>query len=145
MADKGHPQTLVASHPGNQNALSHGVYSRSGAALEPRVQELAAAILAEPHVDGIDEIGAVEVAKLTALIEAIDAELAEHGLTRGKSRDPRGLLDLRQRYSRRLAEWLDRYGMTPRGRAEWARTFGEAESLADTIKRKREEATNASK
>ena len=139
---QGHADTLVASHPDNQHALLSGVYSRTGKALEPRVQELAAAIMAEPHTAAIDELGAVEIAKLTAFIEAIDADVAERGLSR-KNGEPRGVLDLRLRASRRLAEWLDRYGMSPKARADWARALAEGESYAATVRRKRQEAERA--
>lgn len=136
MNPEGHSRTLVASHPGNQNATRRGIYSRTGAALEPRVQELTEAIMAEPHTTEIDRLGATELAKLIALLEAIDAELAERGLTR-KSGEPRGLVDLRLRASRRLAEWLDRYGATPLARATWARQLAEG-GLAAEIARRRE-------
>src|SRR3954465_15972396 len=98
MNPEGHTETLVASHPGNASAVKSGVYSRSGAPLAPRVQELADAIMAEPHTAPIDELGAVEIAKLMATIEAIDADLDERGLTR-RNGDPRALVDLRLRAS----------------------------------------------
>lgn len=44
------------------------------------------------------------------------------------------------RASRRLVEWLDRYGATPKGRAEWARQLAEGESFAETLRRRREAA-----
>lgn len=142
MNEGGTPSTLVASQPGNRNALRSGVYSRTGAPLEPRVRELAEAIMEEPHTARLDEVGAVEIAKLVAMVEAMDADLAERGLTK-KNGEPRGLIDLRLRATRRLADWLDRYGMTPKGRAEWARQLAEGESLAQAIRRKREEAERA--
>jgi len=49
---------------------------------------------------------------------------------------------MRLRASRRLAEWADRYGMTPQGRADWLRQLAESETLAETIRRRREEARN---
>ncbi len=75
--------------------------------------------MAAPHTAELDEIGAVEIGRLEALIEAIDSDLFERGLT-GKRGEPRALIDLRLRASRRLAEWCDRYGLNPQGRAEWA-------------------------
>jgi hypothetical protein len=138
MNEKGHPATLVPSHPGNTNAMKSGVYSRTGAPLEPRVQELVDALMAEPHTDRIDEIGAREIAKLIATIEAIDNDLAENGLTR-KNGEPRGLIDLRLRATKRLADWLDRYGATPLARATWAKQLASGASLADDIARRRRE------
>jgi hypothetical protein len=119
MNEHGHPQTLVASHPGNQNRLRHGVWSADRKALEPRAREIAERILDAPHVGEVDEIGAVEIGRLEALIEAIDADIAERGLT-GKGGNVRSIVDLRLRASRRLVEWLDRYGLNPQARAEWA-------------------------
>ncbi len=43
----GHPQTLQASHPGNLNAVRHGVYS--GRVLAPRAREIADALMDLPH------------------------------------------------------------------------------------------------
>ena len=119
----GHAQTLQASQPGNSNRLRHGVWSANRQALEPRAREIAEGILAEPHVADIDELGAVEIGRLEALIEAIDADLAERGLTY-KRGDARSLIDLRLRASRLLAEWLTRFGLTPQARADWAAKLG---------------------
>lgn len=103
----GHPPTLRASQPGNTNRLRHGVWSADRQALEPRAREIAERILEAPHTVELDEIGAAEIGKLEALIEAIDSDLAERGLT-NKRGDARSLVDLRLRASRRLAEWLGR-------------------------------------
>lgn len=133
----GHPQTLQARHPGNTSRLRHGVWSDNRAALEPRAQEIAEGILAEPHVAEIDEVGAVEIGRLEALIEAIDADLAERGLT-NKRGEARSLVDIRLRASRRLAEWLDRYGLTPLSRASWAAKLA-APSFAELVAQRRRE------
>jgi hypothetical protein len=82
----------------------------------------------------LDEIGAVEIGRLEALIEAIDRDLAERGLTT-RGGNSRRLLDLRLRASRRLAEWLDRYGMTPHARAEWAARLARP-SFAEEVERR---------
>ena len=137
MNQKGHPPTLQPSQPANRNRLQHGVYSANRTALEPRAREIAEGILAEPHVAEIDEIGAVEIGRLEALIEAIDADLAERGLT-NKRGDSRSLVDLRLRASRRLAEWLDRYGLTPHARAEWAAKLARP-SFAEMVEQRRRE------
>jgi len=130
----GYPATLEPRHPGNANAAAHGVYSAR--LREPRAQEIADAIMAEPHTAAIDWIGAGEIGRLEALIEALDAAIAAKGIVR--SDKVRSLVDLRLRASRRLAEWLDRYGMTPKGRAEWARQLAEG-GLAAEIARRRAE------
>jgi hypothetical protein len=86
----GHPSTLRASHPGNTSRLRHGVWSANRQALEPGAQEIAEAILAEPHVAAIDEIGAVEIGRLEALIEAVDRDLGELALEVEAGRGARG-------------------------------------------------------
>jgi hypothetical protein len=134
--ENGHPQTLVPSHPGNRNAQRSGVFSRRSLAEDPAVRELAAEIMAQPHVADLDEIGAVEIARLMVLIDRIDADLAERGITRGKAGEARTLLDLRLRSSRRLGEWLDKYGATPLARATWAKQLAEG-GLAAEIARRR--------
>ena len=121
----GHPSTLVARHPGNTNRLQHGVFSADRRALEPRAREIAERVLEAPHTIELDEIGAAEIGRLQALIEAVDADIAARGLT-GKRGDVRAIVDLRLRASRRLAEWLDRYGLNPHARAEWAQRMASA-------------------
>ena len=134
---EGHPSTLVHVHPGNQNATRHGVYG-DGSALEPRVQELVAAIQAEPHTAPIDELGAREVARLVAMIEACDEDIAARGLTNSKGQ-VRTIVDLRLRASGRLQTWLDRYGATPLARASWAKELATG-GLAAEIARRRQAA-----
>ena len=135
MNREGHPETLEPSHPENTNNLRHGAYIPR--LREPRAQEIAEAIMAEAHAAPIDTLGAVEVGRLEALIESLDAEIERVGLG---SKGPKvgTLLEMRLRATRRLSEWLGQYGMTPKGRAEWARQLAESETLAETIRRRRE-------
>jgi hypothetical protein len=135
----GTPAKLVASHPGNTNAVTSGVFSRSSRVLEPRAKEIAEAILSAPHVEGVDEIGAAEIGRLVALIEAADRDLAERGLTSRKG-EVRTIVKLRLQASRRLQEWLGAYGLHPRGRADFARQLAEG-GLAAEIARRRAEAS----
>jgi hypothetical protein len=135
--EHGHPQTLVASHPGNTNRLRHGVWSADRKALEPRAREVAERVLSAPHTVELDEIGAVEIGRLEALIEAIDRDIAERGLT-GKGGNARSLVDLRLRASRRLVEWLDRYGLNPQSRAEWAAKLARPSMREEVERRMRE-------
>ncbi len=102
-----------------------------------RSKSLAATIMAAPHTDPMDELGAIEIAKLLILIDRIDADLAERGVTRLRSGAARGVVDHRLRATRRLAEWLDRYGMTPKGRTEWAKQLAEGGLAADIARRRR--------
>ena len=61
----------------------------------------------------------MEIGRLEALIEAIDAEIANRGIVNGRGQ-VRTLVDIRLRASRRLAEWLARFGMDPESRSTWA-------------------------
>jgi hypothetical protein len=135
----GKEQHLVASHPGNRHAERSSAFARRSLAQDIEVQELVADIMAAPHTHPLDEAGAVEIAKLTVLIDRIDADLAERGLRNRKGGEPRALLDMRLRASRRLAEWLDRFGMTPLSRATWAKQMAEG-GLAAEIARRRAQA-----
>ena len=92
--------------------------------------------MSAPHVTALDEIGAVGIGRLEALIETLDRVIADNGAVNARSGKVRALVDLRLRASRRLGEWLDRYGMTPKGRAEWARTLTDG-GLAAEIARRR--------
>lgn len=139
MNKNGHAETLLASHPGNSNALSHGVYSRAGRVLSSRAAEIADAILEEPQVRAMDEHGAAEIGRLVALIEAMDLEIEKNGLTRRG--DARSMIKLRLQASRQLQQWLDRYALTPRGRVEFISTHAHG-GLAPEIARRREETSS---
>jgi hypothetical protein len=131
----GHPATLVAqgAKRGNRNALRHGVYARG--ALDQRAAEIAEAVLAAEHTVALDELGAIEIGRLEALIQAMDLELARRGLT-NRGGDARSLIDLRLRASRRLSEWLDKFGLNPAARAEWTARLASG-GIAGEIARRR--------
>jgi len=142
----GHAQTLVASHPGHRNAEKSGAFSRRDLALDPEVQAMAGDIMDLAPTQDIDVIGAVELAKLLVLIDRIDADLDQRGVVNKKTGAPRGVVDLRLRASRRLAEWLDRYGATPKARAEWAKDVAQGSAWAELRERaaaRRREAQHA--
>ena len=130
----GHPATLQASHPGNTHRGRHGI--RSERMLEPRAQEVAQEVMQAPHVDAVDWVGAQELGRLSALIEAIDGELARVGMS-GPGARVRWLLEMRLRASGRLSDWLGAYGMTPRGRAAWARDLAGGGLAAEIAARRR--------
>jgi hypothetical protein len=135
-----HPNLLDGAPEGNTNALRHGLYASTVEHLEPRFRELVDAIMAEPHTVDADVIGATEIAKLTAMVEAIDKDLEERGLTtKGEART---MIDLRLRASRQLRDALAAFGFTPKARAEWLRDLASG-SLADDIRRRRQEAERA--
>ena len=129
-----HRPSLATSSPRSTVSSRLTVARSDRRALEPRAREIAERILEAPHTVELDEIGAVEIGRLEALIEAIDRDLAERGLTT-RGGNSRRLLDLRLRASRRLAEWLDRYGMTPHARAEWAARLARP-SFAEEVERR---------
>ena len=114
--------------------MKSGVYSRSGRILSSRAAEIADAIMSVPYVREPDEFAAAEVGRLIALIEAMDYEIDTNGLTRRG--DARSIVKLRLQASRRLEEWLNRLGFTPRGRADLVSTIARA-GLAAEIARRR--------
>jgi hypothetical protein len=128
----GHPQTLVAAHPGNQNGLRHGVYS--GRALAPRGAELADDLMRLPHTMPMDRVAAEEIASIVSRLEAIDSDLDERGhFGRGGARS---LLEHKARLGKELRMWLAQFGGTPKARAEFAKDLA-AGGLAQEIARQR--------
>jgi hypothetical protein len=73
----GHKQTLVASHPGNVNAVRHGVHSRTGRVLAQRAAELADELMQLSHVQPLDRLAAEEIGGIVVRLEAIDKDLDE--------------------------------------------------------------------
>lgn len=134
MNNDGNPDTLVATHPENTNAVKSGVYSRTGRVLSSRAAEIADAIMSVPYIREPDEFAAAEAGRLVALIAAMDEEIEKNGLTRRG--DVRSIVKLRLQASRRLEEWLERLGFTPRGRAELISTIARG-GLAAEIARRR--------
>lgn len=116
----GNPASLVAAHPGNVSAVRHGVYSER--VREPRAREIAEQVMQAPWVSPVDELGAAELGRLVALIESLDAAIEAGGVI-GKGDRVRSVVDMRLRASRRLSEWLDKYGLTPHARAHWVSTL----------------------
>lgn len=126
-------RNLVAAHPGNKNAQRHGAYSEDGRALAPRAREIADSLMAAPHTVPLDEIAAVEIGRLIALIEAIDEDLTRRGLT-DRTGKARSLVDLRLRASGRLERWLREFGATPASRVEWVERVARGETLASIVR-----------
>jgi hypothetical protein len=132
----GTPTNLVPSHPQNTSAAKHAVYSPR--LREPRAREIAEHVLSAPWTCDLDAIGAAEIGRLLALIEALDDAIAN-----AKAATLARLIDQRIRASRRLLDWLGRYGMTPHARAEWAASLG-GDNLAAEIARRRAELNGCS-
>ncbi len=100
--------------------------------------EITALLMSLPHTVEADRLAAEECGRLAALLESIDADIAERGALTGRGHAPRRILDVRARYSKELRAWLEAFGGTPQSRAEW-RAMAEGASLADEIARRRRE------
>ena len=99
MNKNGNPGSLVAFHPGNANAVKHGVYSSRF--IEPRAAEIAASLLESFVPSVVQRIAVEQAARSMAIVEAIDRELDERGLV-GKRGQAHSLLNHRSRISRQL-------------------------------------------
>jgi hypothetical protein len=135
---RGHPETLQARHPGNSHRLTHGAYAKlAGGELDPAAREIADALMEAPHVDPLDRLAAEEIGTLIVQLGRIDAALADGRVERNGT--ARSLIVVRLKLSARLESWLRQFGLTPASRAEWAKHLAEGESLAQSIRRAREE------
>lgn len=103
MNKNGNPGTLVASHPGNTNAVKHGVYSERQ--IQSRAAQIVTELIESFEFSVAQRLAVGEVARLTAIVEAIDRELGERGLT-NKRGEAHSLLNYRARISRQLHRWL---------------------------------------
>ncbi len=99
----GTPQNLVPSHPGNTNAVKHGVHSPR--LIQARASEIFADLTQSLEFSPTQRLAVHEVARCMAILEAIDRDLDEQGLHDKRGR-PRYLLDHRWRVSRQLEKWL---------------------------------------
>ena len=122
---------LISSHPGNTNAVTHGLWSPR--TLAPRAREIANALASLPHIQPLDALAAEEAGSLIARLEAIDFDLEERGQL-GRH-GARSLLDHKARLGRELRAWLVELGATPRARFLFARSLTTG-SLADEITRR---------
>jgi hypothetical protein len=105
MNPKGHPPTLVATQTGNTNAVTFGVHSRR--LIEQRARELVDESVVAEQLDEMGKFALKELARLTAVIEAIDHDLSVKGVSDRNGKE-RYLVARRERYSRRLMELSDR-------------------------------------
>jgi hypothetical protein len=101
----GNPATLVASHPGNTNAVRYGAYSARPN--EGRANEIEQSLLQLAEFSATQRIAIHQIASYTAILEAIDRDLAERGLL-NKRGEARSLLNHRARISRQLERLLDK-------------------------------------
>ena len=91
------------------------------------------AILDLPHVREADRLAAEEVARLLTIIALIDRQLMKVGPI-GKRGKAYSLVVIRDKMSRRLAGWLDRLGLTPKGRADWVPKLAAAQSREQLVR-----------
>jgi hypothetical protein len=99
MNRNGHPATLVASHPGNTNAVKHGAHSSRS--IEPRAAEIVAGMSESFEFSLAQRIALEQAARCIAILEAIDRDLEERGLV-DKRGEARSILSHRARISRQL-------------------------------------------
>jgi hypothetical protein len=107
MNPKGNPVSLVAAHPGNLNALKSGAHSPR--LIEARAAEIMSEFAGVEELDDEGRVALRELARLEALIEAIDHDLDARGVTDREGKE-RYLLQRRERYSRQLMETMERVG-----------------------------------
>ncbi len=105
MNKNGNPGSLVASHPGNTNAVRYGVHSER--TLQRRAAEIAAEFTKSFDFSIAQRVAVEQVARCMAILEALDRDLDERGLT-GKRGEPRYLLNHRSRVSGQLDRWLSK-------------------------------------
>jgi hypothetical protein len=105
MNRKGNPENLVASHPENTSAVKSGAHSPR--LIRARAEEIMQTMIVSPDLDEAGRFALAEVARLTGLVEAIDADLDKQGFTDKKGNE-RYLVQRRERFSRRLLDAHDR-------------------------------------
>lgn len=109
MNRNGNPGSLVASHPGNTNAVKRGIHSPR--LLEARATEIVAQLTQSFDFSIAQRVAVEQVARCSAILEAIDRDLDERGLI-DKRGEPRYLLKHRSRISRQLDLWLSKIAPT---------------------------------
>jgi hypothetical protein len=103
MNKRGNPKTLVPSHPGNRNAVKHGIHSPR--LIQERAEEIARELTDAFEFSPAEQLAAHEAARCIAILEAIDRDLDQRGLVDNDG-NPRYLLNHRSRTSRQLEQWL---------------------------------------
>jgi hypothetical protein len=103
MNKRGNPESLVASHPGNQNAVKQGVHSSR--LIQARAAEIASELTQSFEFSPTERLAVHEAARCIAILEAIDRDFDERGLVDDEG-TPRYLLNHRSRISRQLEHWL---------------------------------------
>ena len=105
MNKQGNPGSLVASHPGNLNAVKQGVHSSR--LIQARAVEIADELTQSFEFSPAERLAVQEAARCIAILEAIDRDLDQRGLVDDEG-SPRYLLNHRSRISRQLEQWLQK-------------------------------------
>src|SRR5436190_19228431 len=105
MNKRGNPNSLVASHPGNLNAVKQGVHSPR--LIQARAAEIASELTQSFEFSPAELLAVHEAARCIAILEAIDRDLDQRGLV-DREGQPRHLLNHRSRTSRQLEHWLEK-------------------------------------
>ena len=94
MNRRGHPDTLVASQPGNVNAVKQGVHSPR--LIQARAAELESELTQSFEFSPTQRLAVHETARCMAILEAIDRDLDERGLEdkRGQPRYSYAILEI---------------------------------------------------
>jgi hypothetical protein len=105
MNKRGNPESLVASHPGNLNAVKQGIHSSR--LIQARAAEIAAELTESFQFSVPERLAVQEAARCIAILEAIDRDFDQRGLV-DEEGTPRYLLNHRSRISRQLEQWLQK-------------------------------------
>jgi hypothetical protein len=105
MNERGNPQSLVPSHPGNLNAAKQGVHSPR--LIQARAAEIASELTESFAFSPAERLAVHEASRCIAILEAIDRDLDQRGLVDREGK-PRYLLNHRSRTSRQLEQWLEK-------------------------------------
>lgn len=142
MNNRGNPESLVASHPGNLNAVKQGIHSSR--VIQARAAEIAGELTQSFEFSAAERLAVQEAARSIAILEAIDRDFDERGLVDDQG-TPRYLLNHRSRISRQLEQWLQKIsagiernptGETEPLRAEFPDTCARSKgSLSDDMAR----------
>jgi hypothetical protein len=105
MNPNGNPSTLVAKQPGNVNALKSGAHSPR--LIEARAAEIVSDLNIAEEFDELGKIALWGLARQVAMLEFIDRDLSERGLTDRNGKE-RYLLQRSERHVRLMNEAHDR-------------------------------------
>lgn len=130
MNERGNPQSLVPSHPGNLNAAKQGVHSPR--LIQVRAAEIASELTHSFAFSPAEQLAVHEASRCIAILEAIDRDLDQRGLV-DREGQPRYLLNHRSRTSRQLEQWLEKVSAAIERKAASEQAPAQAE-VADYVR-----------